>query len=72
MVDAVSETDVEVIVGRSVDDDDDDDDIVLVIISTVAVALSWASTLLRGENRAATQMAMSVLRENMLKAMIFL
>lgn len=67
VVDTVSETDVEVIVGRSVDDGD----IVLVMVSTVAVALSWASTLLRGENRAATQMAMSVLRENMLKAMIF-
>lgn len=68
VVDAVSETDVEVIAGRSVDDDIDT--AVLVMVSTVAVVLSCAITVLRGENKAATQMAMSVLRENMLKAMI--
>lgn len=68
MVDAVSETDVEVIAGRSVDDDIDTTE--LVMVSTVAVVLSCAITVLRGENKAATQMAMSVLRENILKAMI--
>lgn len=60
VVDTDSGTGVEVVVDGTV-----------VIVSTVADALSCANTAPRGEKTAATQMAISVLRENILKVMIF-
>lgn len=62
-----TDSDTETVVGT---DSGTGVDEVVLIVSTVAV--SCANTAPRGENTAAMQMAISVLRGNILKVMIFL